>query len=242
MITQYRLELESNRPTDSGWGYRLYAALLERAQSDFCDRLHNGKITPVSQFLSAKDGKLLWTVNLLGEESEDALFFALETLEYLTLHRDGATVQVLSREVRRIADVDELFAQSSLLSGTHRLELCTPLAFKQNGNYTALPTARLLVQNLLRKWNGCILDCPIEDEDGQGLESLARGLSFSEFSLHSEKYPFKSTEITGCTGTLTIQNKLRGFQRELADALLCFADFSGIGIKTSLGMGGVRHF
>ena len=42
-------------------------------------------------------------------------------------------------------------------------------------------------------------------------------------------------------GELTLANRLDGFQRQLADALLLFADDAGVGIKTTLGMGGVEH-
>lgn len=42
-------------------------------------------------------------------------------------------------------------------------------------------------------------------------------------------------------GDLTLENRLGGFHRELAEALLSFADFAGVGIKTTLGMGGVEH-
>ena len=97
------------------------------------------------------------------------------------------------------------------------------------------------MQSLIKKWNGCILDCPIEDEDGQGLEALAAGLRPRSFRLYSRDYVLKGSPIPGVVGELTLENRLEGFHRELADALLCFAPFSGVGIKTTLGMGGVEH-
>ena len=54
-------------------------------------------------------------------------------------------------------------------------------------------------------------------------------------------YVLKGSPIPGFVGELTLENRLEGFHRELADALLCFAPFSGVGIKTTLGMGGVEH-
>ena len=40
---------------------------------------------------------------------------------------------------------------------------------------------------------------------------------------------------------MTLDNRLSGFHRELVGALLTFAGYAGVGIKTSLGMGGVTH-
>ena len=42
-------------------------------------------------------------------------------------------------------------------------------------------------------------------------------------------------------GELTLENRLSGFHRQLADVLLLFSGYSGVGIKTALGMGGVRR-
>ena len=54
-------------------------------------------------------------------------------------------------------------------------------------------------------------------------------------------YYLKGSSIPGFVGELTLENRLEGFQRQLADALLLFADHAGVGIKTTLGMGGVEH-
>ena len=38
-----------------------------------------------------------------------------------------------------------------------------------------------------------------------------------------------------------LETLVAGFQRQLADALFLFADYGGVDIKTTLGMGGVEH-
>ena len=48
-----------------------------------------------------------------------------------------------------------------------RIEFLTPTAFKSRGQYLNLPTTRLVLQSLIRKWNGSVTECPIEDEDGE---------------------------------------------------------------------------
>lgn len=244
MLTQYCLELVLDAPGHprAEWAYRLYAALLEQAPQDFGDAVHREQVTPVSQYL-VPDGadRLRWTVNLLGTESEEALSGVLDRLEALTLEKDRVRLAVRRRERRTVPDVEALLELAGERCGPHHLRFETATAFKSRGRYLNLPTTRLIVQSLIKKWNGCILDCPIDDTDGQGMEALASGLRIRAFCLHDRMYYLKGYSIPGFTGELTLENRLDGFQRQLADALFLFGEFAGVGIKTALGMGGLRR-
>jgi len=242
MLTQVRLTLraEGTERPRSEWAYRLYAALLPKTPQSFVNAAHEDAVTPLSQFLALDGGALRWTVNLLGEESEAALCGLLASVERIELDR-GGFVTVTERRFREISSVDELFAISEAGGSLHRLDFCTPTAFKSRGHYECLPTTHLLLQSLIRKWNGSLPDCPIEDEDGAGLDALAAGLTCRSFQLRDSRYYLKGHPIPGFTGSLVLENRLDGFHRELADALLHFSAFAGVGVKTTLGMGGVEH-
>lgn len=242
MLTQYRVKLNPDRPcrVRPEWGYCLYAGLLKRAPQEFGAAVHRDQISPVSQYLTEQDGGVLWTVNLLGEACEQALIPALEGTDFFTLDKEGLTLTVADWEKNTVADTETLLALAEKGPRTRRLEFLTPTAFKSRGAYQNLPTTRLIIQNLMKQWNGTITDCPIEDEDGQGMEALADGLVCRDFRLHSRDYWLKGRPIHGFRGELTLENHLEGFHRQLAEALLLFSGFSGVGIKTTLGMGGVR--
>ena len=243
MLRQYQMTLElphTCRPC-AEWGYRLYAALLEQTAEPFGSAVHRDGVTPISQFLSIGSDALTWTVNLLGAESEQSLSGLLEKQQTIWLKKDRVRVQIVDCRIDAIRDVEELFARAAGQDGDHVLRVQTPAAFKSQGEYLNLPTSRLLVQSLIRKWNGCFPDCPIEDEDGQGMEALAAGLRCRRFELRDQTYHLKGHAIPGFVGELTVENRLTGFHRELADVLLLFSGYAGIGIKTALGMGGVVH-
>ena len=244
MLTQYQLTLSPGKPCfiTPEWSFRFYAALLEKAPREFGDRVHEDAVTPVSQYLQVYGDKILWMVNLLGECSEKTLCPVLDALEQITLRDSGRQIPLPVTEKKResIADVDELFARSTG-GGEHCLRFCTPTAFKSQQKYLILPSARLILQNLIRRWNGCITECPIEDDNDEGLEAMAAGLYCGRYDLRSTSFRLKGHTIPGFTGELTLQNQLQGFHRELADALLYFSTYAGVGIKTTLGMGGVIH-
>lgn len=244
MLTQYKLTLQPEKPCSPRpeWAYRLYAALLAETSQDFAASVHQSAVTPVSQFLLHTPQGLQWTINLLGEESEAVLAPVIDRLDRIWLEKDRVVLLTEKRSSRMLCSADELFALAAQgNSQLHRLRFCTPTCFKSVGQYLPLPTTRLIVQSLMKKWNGCISECPIEDEDGQGMETLAAGLRPRGFQLCNRNYYLKGNSIPGFVGELNLDNRLNGFHRELADALLLFADFAGIGIKTTLGMGGVVH-
>ena len=243
MIVSHKLYLSgySGRTIPSGLGYRLYAALLENCGETFAQSVHQNGVTPISQHIMMEHGKPVWKVTLLGEESKQALDDLLSNQQAFVLKRDQVTFRVQERYRESIADVDQLFVCCQNKGRLHRLNFCTPTAFKHKGTYCMLPTTRLLLQSVWKQWNGCFPDCQIDDEDGQGLDMLADGLVCNKLFLRDESYHLKGNRISGFVGHMVLENRLSGFHQQLADVLLYFSDYVGIGIKTSLGMGGVIH-
>lgn len=241
MLTQYRLYFDHMGVENfrAEWAYRLYAALLKQCPAEFGALVHTDQITPVSQFLTWQGRRVIWRVSLLGEACESALCPVLENARNFSVSGVPEPLLVSGREKCEIQDVDRLFENGAQRKGRHQLTFCTPTAFKSRGRYQTMPSQHLIVQSLIRKWNSCILECPIEDEDGQGAEALADGLKMTDFKIHSCNYLLKGSNIPGFVGSMTVENRLHGFHRELADALLVFAGYAGVGIKTTLGMGGV---
>ena len=114
-------------------------------------------------------------------------------------------------------------------------------AFKRRKRYQNLPTTRLLLQSLIRKWNSCIPDRPMPETEDEALEELAADLVCRSFQLQDSTFFLKGNAIPGFTGSILFENRLTGAQGLRVDALLHFAPFSGVGIKTALGMGGVAR-
>lgn len=233
-IVHYRLKLRLENPLPEDLAYPLYAALLQQGDQGFAASAHLEAVTPVGQFLYGN----IWSVSLLGEESIAALGPVLDAAKSFYLRRIQAPVEIAEKQVEQIESVEELLAQPALQRFT--LALRTPVAFKSNGVYQLLPTQHLVLQSLISKWNGCFADdCPIEDE-GSGLETLAAGLVYRGAELHTRDFSLKRAFIPGATGALDVENRLQGFHRLLAAALLRFGCFAGLGVKTALGMGGVE--
>lgn len=241
MITQIKMTLEKEPGGEAfrpEWAYRLYSECLREVPFAYGEKLHSNNVTPVSQYLKRNGEKSIWTVNLLGEEAEK---YMKPVFLKKQVYHIGPEIKVVDQKVQTIADADSLLAMAAGGSGLHKLYFETATAFKSQGQYTNLPTIKLIIQNLVKKWNGCFPEMLIEDEDGQGIDALIAGLYCAGYRLHDQRYTLKGTCIHGFTGNIVIKNNLNGFHKELADAILLFSGYSGVGIKTALGMGGVRY-
>lgn len=232
MIRSYRFHLST--PLSGTAAYPLYAALLEQTPKAYAARLHESTVTPVSQYVSGST----WQVSLFGREAIDTLAPVLDSVQEVFLRREQTLVGLSMDSVEGIPSVDVLLNAPAWGRGT--LNFVTPTAFKSGGVYQLLPTQRLVMQSLILKWNGCFgAICPIEDEGG-GLEALAEGLRYQSVHLDSRQYSLKHTQIPGVLGSVAFDLRLEGFHRQLAGALLRFGTYSGLGIKTALGMGGLQ--
>ncbi len=244
MLTRFSFSLQPDRDCRprQEWGYRLYSALLEETPQSFGLEAHSGGITPVSQFLKLERGGLLsWNVALLGQNAEGSLYDTLETLRELRLEKDGVSFAVVKNSISRIPSAEALLDAAAQQSGMHQLYFRTSTAFRSRGQYLNLPTTRLIVQSLIKKWNGCVSECPIDDENGEGMEAIAAGLRCRSFQIRNQMFYLKGNSVPGFVGEITLENRLSGFHRQLADALLIFSEYAGIGIKTTLGMGGIER-
>ena len=240
MIVQHCLTLQRPEATVySDWAYQLYASLLSRVDSALAERLHEDGATPVRHYLRLTDdgSALRWRVTLFGGDCIDALSPLLERQnEFLLGIRGGMPLAVTGRSVRVLPYVSDFL--DTVTDGDVQLRFFKSTAFKSRGEYICLPTVRLIVQSLLRKWNACMGDELLLDEDETDI--LADGLSCRNYRLQGVPFRLKGNAIPGFVGAMTFENRLDGEAREHAALLLHFADYAGVGIKTALGMGGVE--
>ena len=174
------------------------------------------------------------------EMEEDLLLLSkamkLLQLDYLGGH--GAPLQMEPLGSHSVENgLQLLLAAREEPASRTRLWFRTPCAFKQAGRYAIYPQEFLLLQSLVLHWNTAFPDCQLSDPDA--LDAILRGLRILDYNLHTVSYPIKNTRIPGFVGSAVVEARLALPLLELWNALLSFAPYGGIGIKTTLGMGGV---
>ena len=172
------------------------------------------------------------------EEDLSLLSKAMKLLQLDYLGGHGAPLQMEPLGSHSVENgLQLLLAAREKPASRTRLWFRTPCAFKQAGRYAIYPQEFLLLQSLVLHWNTAFPDCQLSDPDA--LDAILRGLRIRDYSLHTVSYPIKNTCIPGFVGSAVVEARLALPLLELWNALLSFAPYGGIGIKTTLGMGGV---
>lgn len=241
MITQYTFTLKAlpGHPLFADSAYRLYAHLLEKLPGEYAAWLHADGSRAVSQFLRYEKARdvCLWTVNILQDTVAEMLAPLLDGLEAVSV--ENQTFPVLEKCVRKIT-ADMLLHEAREETGNRiTLRFHTATSFKQNGRYVIFPQERLILQSLTQRWNEVFPAYVLEDEDA--FQALLSGIHIVDYQLRTSRFPLKGVRIPGFVGTCVLEARLALPLMEIFHALMAFAPYSGIGIKTGLGMGGVER-
>lgn len=235
MITQYKLKLSSrdNSLIPSSFAYNLYSWLLSQNSSEASQFLHNHDTPYISQHLYNNT----WTVNLLNDDVSDVLSYCFNSIKKIELNNCCLMVEGIECCENISAD-SFLNPEFKLDSKRAELKFISKTAFKQSGRYVIFPNETLLIQSLISKWNSLFPEFYLSDEDM--IFELNNGIRITDYKLRTGRYPLKNIKIPCFYGNVILENKLPIVLQELWGALLLFSQYSGIGIKTTLGMGAVE--
>ena len=129
----------------------------------------------------------------------------------------------------------QLYEESSDSDRQIELAFCTPTAFRQSNYDCALPTRYLVFNSLIKRWN-----------QYSGIElpkTLIEPIFPSFFDIHTEMVADSRSKFIGCVGAMHFRllGDLDPLTIKQINALANFALYSGVGRKTTMGMGMVRR-
>lgn len=242
MIRRYRFSLlqDSGQPLPSFWAYRLYAWMLEQVPRTYGQELHMEGETPISQSLcfDRETQQTVWTVQLLTDEMVSVFSPVLDELHCIQLRGTELQASLIDQNE---TDGSQLLQQARQLDNERRTRLCfaTATAFKSDGRYAIFPQEKWLLQSLTLKWNLICPDMPLDDADA--FAALEKGIHIVDYSLRTVRYPLKNVKIPSFVGNIVIESRLPAPLQEIWQLLVCLAPYTGVGIKTTLGMGSIAE-
>lgn len=247
MIKQYRIIMfpengEIQLPIS---GYSFYGLLTELAGSVISDELHANKLNPVSQYIliNKEDKTVEWVINLLDREIIDKLSPVIESSEKFHLKSNNDILIVRTINSVTVPSEAILINKAREIDNVTKphMEFITPTSFKSNNIYQIFPSVEYIFKNLVRKWNVVSENYFIDDEDA--VNALIQNIKIVGYNLYSSYFYMKNIGIPAFKGELRLGTKLSVPLMELFKLLMIFSEYSGVGIKTSLGMGAVKvHF
>lgn len=241
MLYQISLPFTSQKGLRYGWSSAslLHGVLMEHIPTEYAQTLHSQTVRPLSQ--SVQDGeKPAWVITTLNADAYQQVIPPLLALRSAEItHRED--VLMFGTPAIRRTDYDELFTRHYIHETSARLlqiDFLTPTAFKSAGEYINMPTPRLILMGLARRYDAL---CDVHDTLYENLaEEIGARVSISSYRLRSTSFPLEGVRIPAFLGSVTL--RIRGNETFLhyVNMLGEFGTYSGVGIKTALGMGRIQ--
>lgn len=242
------LELTLRAPKDvkivQSIGSVMHGVLMEALPAADSAWLHQYSRRPFSQYIrfDTESQTVKWRVASLSQSVREKVLERLLMLpKSIFLKQKGFALEVLEQSWIKETNYSDLMDQFLGETQTYRkikLEFMSPTSFKTDGNYSFFPQLTLIYQNLLRRWN-TFSDADTLDEELIVTE-LIKHTKISDYRLNSQQFSLEKTRIPAFKGSIDIRADRALMVPKILALLAMYAEFSGIGIKTALGMGGIN--
>lgn len=238
MLSKLIIKLEKKEGLNQNIGSLLQGVIMEKLEGEYAQKLHNSDLNPYSQNVIFRESYIQWTICTMTKEAREkiALRFLADTDQEIKLEHKHITLKILSKELQEIS-YEELMEQTYFgqCSSYLNLNFESPTAFKVMGKYQNYPTIGHIFQSLLHKYDAVSGETKIFSDEL--LKEIEEYTYVKHYNLRSTVFHLEGVRIPSFKGTVTI--KLNGPQMfiNLMHMLAVFGEYSGVGIKASIGMG-----
>ncbi len=239
MLAELRLKLRTNDEVNVFQSSNLHGVIMEKIDTEYAEQLHNLRLNPYSQHIERRDGTV-WVIMTYTKEAYDQIIVPFMDRDFDRFELTGKEIEVIieSKEVKVLPKKELLDHFYNIDSDRYiNIEFITPTSFKSNEVYQIFPNVELIYRSLMKKYSASG-NMIMDDEDT--LEELVKCSRIVRYNLRSCFFPLEKVRIPGFKGDLSI--KISGKQTlvNYARLLFEFGEFSGVGIKCSMGMGAMK--
>ncbi|MDR0838923.1 MAG: CRISPR system precrRNA processing endoribonuclease RAMP protein Cas6 [Oscillospiraceae bacterium] len=211
---------------------KLQAFLMSKTEGAAAEYLHKRNLRPYSLFTVEQRENIIFRLNILTDEALPLYNAALNTRRYAVTGINGG-IDVLDTVTYDDMPLSDLRGSAPK---QFKLLLASPATYKHENTYSnifALAPLFFSVADKLRLFFGV-------DISNAEITALCETLKFVQYNFRSDTYAVKrGNVIPAFSGEFALAPRGTDAQTEKLMLLLRFAEYSGVGAKTALGMGGV---
>lgn len=218
---------------------KLHGFLMEKLDSDYVNFLHQQQTNPFSMNVRLRNSRIKWTINLLDSQAELQMYDLVMNLERINLRGIDEEIIVECTEEQELSqdNLVQIF-NNPVTTNFITVVFQTPTSFKSNGKYVLFPTVRLVFQSLMQKYSRIVEGSKDIDEDT--LTYIEEHVQITSYDLKTHYFAIHGKKIPAFVGRLSMKIQGPSTLKSYLKMLVAFGEYSGIGIKTSLGMGGME--
>ena len=221
-------------------GSLLHGVLMEQLNSESADKLHLYRYNPIKQRLYFVEKVAMWEVVCLDSLISSELVQIFGKFDSIYLKRHETAVSVSDVDIKEILldDFVRRYMTETAPKSLIKLAILSPTSFKSEGYYDIFPDVKKMLRSIMLNFDYFSSSVKIYDYDA--LEYLAGQVKILDYSLHSTRFSLEGVKLPSFKGKITL--KLRGNIQtlQILNLIFAFGELSGVGIKTSLGMGYVK--
>lgn len=240
-----RLQIILEKPKDSHLNFNisslLQGVIMEQISYEFALELHNGSRQPYSQYVELNKDRIIWNIQTLTQTAYEQIIVPMmqETVQSIYLRHKDMELAIQGKRLEQCS-YDQLRKERYFTDGSRiqTIQFVSPTAFKSQGEYIFYPSVHFLFQSLMMKYDACSDDADLFGSEV--MEHFEENVKVIRYKLRSYSFQLEGTRIPSFLGEITI--KINGPQAlvNLADYLLAFGEYSGVGIKCGIGMGAYK--
>ena len=238
MLAQINMELES-KELNINMASLFHGYLMENIDSAYAEYFHYNTTNPFTSciFKDTKEDKFFWRVTTFSQKAYDMLmsYFSKGIPEKIYLKNKDLEINVKSFSIQK-KSYEDLFLEAT---ERKRIKLMSPTSFKSDGITHIFPNISTLISGVIAKINQHSETAELEDK--KIVNELLEKVYIKDYNLRTKIFHLESIKIKGFIGTMDLA--IKGEDRTLINILnflILMSEYTGLGIKTSLGMGGVK--
>lgn len=239
MLSSLKITLDNkDRDITTNTSSVFHGFMMEKVEPDYATRLHQSGLNPYSQYISYEKDKTIWTINTLNEEAGRRIIDILadENLKEIFLTSKNKNYSILDKQLKK-KTYQQLLEEAYFTEGSRYIPIrfLSPVAFKSEGRYVFFPDLKLVFKSLINRYDQFSTESSISDDEILG--QIQENTEIIRYTLKSTFFYLEGIKVPAFYGQLTL--KVNGPQMlvNLVNLIMSYGEYSGIGIKTALGMG-----
>lgn len=216
----------------SDLGIKLHGFIMSKINTEYARFLHSQSLNPFSIFVFANEKGFVCRISTLTDEAAAQIITKMHTISEINVY--GINKPLIVDNIISNAPIQANQISRMLSKRKYIIHFLTPATYKKDGKYCNLPSLYRFFRTVAEKIN-LFENINIDISD---LKTLFDGINITEYTLKSEQYFLNNYPISAMAGNASITITSQSEQLVLLKTLLGYATYSGVGGKTSLGMGG----
>ena len=237
MLGKLELKIKAQEKLGYQMSSLFHGALMELLPADYADYMHVSQLHPYTQHLEYREGEWYWVICCLNKEAVKIIIQdTLWNITSIKIKNRDLTVQITQKNYSEIAyqELMNHFYEKDY-SPFIQIHFLTPTAFKKQGKYLFYPDIRCIFQSLMNKYDSVARNEKMVDMDT--LEQLTENAQIVRYDLKSVSFSLEGVKIPAFIGKVVVKMNGTRTISNFANMLFEFGEYSGVGIKTALGMG-----